>query len=187
MCWWSFWREQHADHTLGIFWMLLGAFLKCLSPLPGDRSPISIIKIFRWIKLLQSRALESCNHNAWRMHSSLRDIEVLISHSMQTSAKEMIGFQRPPTRNSWYERECLNATASKDATHRRTLQCAPTTVALVFLQLHNGWITGGSRVPECSCSDYSCIVFINFNGLNEFFFLSFFKIWIYHAVLNIIS
>ncbi|XP_020806218.1 uncharacterized protein LOC110182509 [Drosophila serrata] len=50
----------------------------------------------------------------------------LISHSLRTSAEEVIGFQRAPTRNPWYDQECRDATAAKDAAYRRTQQAGAT-------------------------------------------------------------
>ncbi|XP_062127293.1 uncharacterized protein LOC133839668 [Drosophila sulfurigaster albostrigata] len=40
--------------------------------------------------------------------------------------KEVLGFQRPLTRNPWYDQECHDATAAKDAAYRRTLQAGAT-------------------------------------------------------------
>ncbi|KPU81866.1 uncharacterized protein Dana_GF27359, partial [Drosophila ananassae] len=50
----------------------------------------------------------------------------LISHSLRTSAEEVIGFQRTPKRNPWYDQECRDATAAKDAAYGRTLQAGAT-------------------------------------------------------------
>ncbi|XP_073832850.1 uncharacterized protein [Musca autumnalis] len=49
-----------------------------------------------------------------------------IAHSMQTAAKSILGFQRPPQRNSWYDQECRAATEEKNAAYRATLQSAAT-------------------------------------------------------------
>ncbi|XP_043063529.1 uncharacterized protein LOC122319800 [Drosophila ficusphila] len=45
----------------------------------------------------------------------ISDQWALICHSLRTSAEEVIGFQRPPTRNPWYDQECRDATAAKGA------------------------------------------------------------------------
>lgn len=49
-----------------------------------------------------------------------------ISHSLRTTAEEVLGFQRPPPRNPWYDQECREAAAAKDAAYRRTLQAGAT-------------------------------------------------------------
>ncbi|XP_073848775.1 uncharacterized protein [Musca autumnalis] len=49
-----------------------------------------------------------------------------IAHSMQTAAKSILGFQRPPQRNSWYDQECRAATEEKNAAYRATLQSVAT-------------------------------------------------------------
>ncbi|XP_043065425.1 uncharacterized protein LOC122320881 [Drosophila ficusphila] len=56
----------------------------------------------------------------------ISDQWALISHSLRTSAEEVIRFQRPPTRNPWYDQECRDATAAKDVAYRRTLQAGAT-------------------------------------------------------------
>ncbi|XP_043064095.1 uncharacterized protein LOC122320085 [Drosophila ficusphila] len=59
----------------------------------------------------------------------------LISHSLRTSAEEVIGFQRPPTRNPWYDQECRDAKAAKDAAYRRTLQAGATRAVVEVYRL----------------------------------------------------
>ncbi|XP_037957054.1 uncharacterized protein LOC119686977 [Teleopsis dalmanni] len=49
-----------------------------------------------------------------------------ISHSLRTTAEDVLGFQRPPRRNQWYDEECRQATAAKNAAYKRTLQSAAT-------------------------------------------------------------
>ncbi|XP_037928856.1 uncharacterized protein LOC119663271 [Teleopsis dalmanni] len=49
-----------------------------------------------------------------------------ISHSLHTTAEDVLGFQRPPRRNQWYDEECRQATAAKNAAYKRTLQSAAT-------------------------------------------------------------
>ncbi|XP_051859298.1 uncharacterized protein LOC127565328 [Drosophila albomicans] len=56
----------------------------------------------------------------------ISDMWALISHSLRASAEEVLGFQRPITRNPWYDQECRDATAAKDAAYRRTLQAGAT-------------------------------------------------------------
>ncbi|XP_051864351.1 uncharacterized protein LOC127566365 [Drosophila albomicans] len=56
----------------------------------------------------------------------ISDMWALISHSLRASAEEVLGFQRPLTRNPWYDQECRDATAAKDAAYRRTLQAGAT-------------------------------------------------------------
>ncbi|XP_060665319.1 uncharacterized protein LOC132797575 [Drosophila nasuta] len=56
----------------------------------------------------------------------ISDMWALISHSLRASAEEVLGFQRPLTRNPWYDQECHDATAAKDAAYRRTLQAGAT-------------------------------------------------------------
>ncbi|XP_073830573.1 uncharacterized protein [Musca autumnalis] len=44
-----------------------------------------------------------------------------IAHSMQTSAKSVLGYQRPPPRNPWYDQECratLQSVATRSAPER---------------------------------------------------------------------
>ncbi|XP_070137980.1 uncharacterized protein [Drosophila bipectinata] len=53
----------------------------------------------------------------------ISDMWALISHSLRASAEEVLGFQRPLTRNPWYDHD---ATAAKDAAYRRTLQAGAT-------------------------------------------------------------
>jgi sorting nexin-29 len=54
------------------------------------------------------------------------DMWTCISTAINTSAVEILGFQRPPKRNSWYDQECREATAAKNAAYRRTLQAGAT-------------------------------------------------------------
>ena len=49
-----------------------------------------------------------------------------ISHSMRTAAEKTIGFRRPPQRNQWYDAECREVNAAKNAAYRRTLQSVVT-------------------------------------------------------------
>jgi len=49
-----------------------------------------------------------------------------ISHSLREAAQDTIGFKRPPQRNQWYDEECREASATKDAAYRRTLQSGAT-------------------------------------------------------------
>ncbi|XP_073836854.1 uncharacterized protein [Musca autumnalis] len=49
-----------------------------------------------------------------------------IAHSMQTAAKSILGYQRPPPRNPWYDQECRAATEEKNAAYRATLQSVAT-------------------------------------------------------------
>lgn len=55
-----------------------------------------------------------------------KDMWTYISNAIRTSAVEILGFQRPPTRNPWYDQECREAAAAKDAAYRRTLQAGAT-------------------------------------------------------------
>ncbi|XP_070138628.1 uncharacterized protein [Drosophila bipectinata] len=56
----------------------------------------------------------------------ISDMWALISHSLRASAEEVLGFQRPLSRNPWYDQECHDATAAKDAAYGRTLQAGAT-------------------------------------------------------------
>ena len=49
-----------------------------------------------------------------------------ISHSLRATAETVLGFERPPKRNQWYDEECRAATAAKNAAYKRTLQSAAT-------------------------------------------------------------
>ncbi|XP_073814500.1 uncharacterized protein [Musca autumnalis] len=49
-----------------------------------------------------------------------------IAHSMQTAAKSVLGYQRPPPKNPWYDQECRAATEEKNAAYRTTLQSVAT-------------------------------------------------------------
>ncbi|XP_043064519.1 uncharacterized protein LOC122320475 [Drosophila ficusphila] len=60
------------------------------------------------------------------MPESISDMWAHISHSLQASADEVLGFQGPPVRNPWYDQECREATAAKDAAYQRTLQAGAT-------------------------------------------------------------
>ncbi|XP_043063419.1 uncharacterized protein LOC122319764 [Drosophila ficusphila] len=57
---------------------------------------------------------------------SISDMWAHISHSLQASADEVLGFQGPPVGNPWYDQECREATAAKDAAYQRTLQAGAT-------------------------------------------------------------
>ena len=48
-----------------------------------------------------------------------------ISHCMRTAAEDVLGYYRPQ-RNNWYDQECREASAAKDAAHRDTLQSVAT-------------------------------------------------------------
>ena len=48
-----------------------------------------------------------------------------ISRSIRTAAEEVLGYHRP-RRNQWYDQECRDATAVKDAAYRATLQSVVT-------------------------------------------------------------
>ena len=61
-------------------------------------------------------------------HPPQNDIEDrwrCISNSITTAAKNILGYHRP-LRNSWYDQECREATAAKDAAYRATLQSVAT-------------------------------------------------------------
>ena len=54
------------------------------------------------------------------------DMGAHISHSMRSAAEEVLGFQRPLTRNPWYDQECREASTAKDAAYKKTLQSGAT-------------------------------------------------------------
>ncbi|XP_070137322.1 uncharacterized protein [Drosophila bipectinata] len=56
----------------------------------------------------------------------ISDMWALITHSLRASAEEVLGFQRPLSRNPWYDQECHDATAAKDDAYGRTLQAGAT-------------------------------------------------------------
>lgn len=49
-----------------------------------------------------------------------------IAHSMENAAKSVLGYQKPPPRNPWYDQECRNATDAKNVAYRATLQSVAT-------------------------------------------------------------
>ena len=49
-----------------------------------------------------------------------------ISHSLRSTVETVLGYERPSKRNQWYDEECREATAAKNAAYRRTLQSAAT-------------------------------------------------------------
>ena len=49
-----------------------------------------------------------------------------ISHYLGTTAKTVLDFERPPQRNQWYDEECREAAAAKNAAYKKTLQSAAT-------------------------------------------------------------
>ena len=64
-----------------------------------------------------------------RSLSNISDIGGLlanISHSLRTTAENVPWFERRPQGNQWYDEECGEAAAAKNAAYKKTLQSAAT-------------------------------------------------------------
>ena len=49
-----------------------------------------------------------------------------LARSMENAAKSVLGYQKPPPRNPWYDQECRKATEEKNAAYRATLESVAT-------------------------------------------------------------
>ncbi|XP_051864305.1 uncharacterized protein LOC127566314 [Drosophila albomicans] len=79
----------------------------------------------------QGRFLCGAGPSLWPL--SFHDIKILLGDfNAKLSAEEVLGLQRPLTRNPWYDQECHDATAAKDAAYRRTLQAGATRAMDVY-------------------------------------------------------
>ena len=70
--------------------------------------------------------LGSCDHKGQLRRSlSLSNVSDIggqwtnISHSLRTTAETVLGFERPPQRNQWYDEDCREATAAKKVAYKK--------------------------------------------------------------------